>query len=189
MDVCTRAKRGWKDHTRIKSLSHSRIEYHFSYYVWKAWFSACWFIWTCAKWTLCARSVKIIISERWAESPIRHMIACAKYILCAQSVENLYFFKRVEFLFLVWYVGSWDFSSQDGGTWLLFHQRQVELAFLRLGGRKLTFFVAKPFVDFSSTYTRFWSFSACNFKVIIFCTAQRFMSCAIFTIISLINVC
>ena len=28
-DVCARAKRGWKGHTRIKSLSQSRIEHNF----------------------------------------------------------------------------------------------------------------------------------------------------------------
>ena len=52
VDVCARAKRGWKGHTRLKSPSRSRIETYFSYDVYKAWFSACFFTQACTKWTL-----------------------------------------------------------------------------------------------------------------------------------------
>ena len=48
----------------IKSLSHLCIEHIFFVYdVYKAWFSSCVLIQACAKWTLCARSVKKVIAH------------------------------------------------------------------------------------------------------------------------------
>ena len=50
-DVCARTKRGWKGHTKIKSLSHvSNII--FLYDVYRAWFSACFFIQAVKKYCL-----------------------------------------------------------------------------------------------------------------------------------------
>ena len=57
-------KRGWKGHTRIKSLSHSYIEHNFFYTTCTKLHLAHAFVFERAQCPLCARSVKIVIFDR-----------------------------------------------------------------------------------------------------------------------------
>ena len=112
-DVCARAKRGWKDHTRIKSLSHSCIE-HNSFIL----ITTCYtkldlahaLLFERAQSEHCARSVKIVIFDTSAKKcfyPREDVCARAKRgwkghtrikSLSHSRIEHNFFIRRVQSL-------------------------------------------------------------------------------------------